>query len=460
MSDAEALRGLRTFALVWLGQLASLLGTGLSSFAIAVWLYERTGSVTQLGLVSLAASLPAIALAPVAGALVDRWRRRSAMILSESVGALSALVIALLLLSGRLTLWPLCLALTVASAFKAPQWPAFAAATTLMVPKQHLGRASGLSQLAQALGTLVSPLLAGMLLAVTDLFRLLLLHFAAALVALLTLLVARFPEPREPATDRPGASGLLRGALFGWDYIADRPGFLDLLAFVAVINFVMSMARVLLTPLVLSFASPQILGIVLSIGGMGMLAGSVAMGVWGGPRRRVLGILGVGLLLGLSLTLAALRPSAPLIAGGLFAVLFGMPIIIGCSQALWQSKTPPEVQGRVFGVRLLLTQSTIPLGFLLAGPLADDVFEPLLAAGGPLSSNVGRLIGVGPGRGAALLLSGLGLLTVAASLAAFLSPRLRLLEKEIGDALPSETLSPRDGSGTALALAKNGGRTC
>jgi len=193
------------------------------------------------------------------------------------------------------------------------------------------------------------------------------------------------------------------------------------------------MLDVLLTPQVLSFASAVVLGTVMAAFGGGMLAGSFFMGIWGGPKRRVYGVLGFGLLQALTMIAAGLQANAVLIAVTVFILMFGVPIINGSSQAIWQSKVAPDVQGRVFAVRLMLAQISAPLSYLIAGPLCDKVFEPLMARDAALSGSIGRIIGSGPGRGIALLFIVMGVLTLIAPIWGFLYPRLRMVEDELPD---------------------------
>jgi hypothetical protein len=222
---------------------------------------------------------------------------------------------------------------------------------------------------------------------------------------------------------------LLREAAAGWSFLRRRPGLLGLLLLFAAANFSLGLLQVLLTPLVLGFASTEVLGGVLSVAGTGMLAGSLAMSLWGGPRRRLLGILGGMALQGAIFLLGGLRPNASLIAAAAFVVLFVLPVIEGCSQAIWQTKVAPELQGRVFAARRMVAWSAMPLAYLAAGPLADRVFEPLLAADGPLAASLGRFVGVGPGRGIGLLFVAVGVLLLAAVGAAWRSPAVRGVER-------------------------------
>jgi MFS family permease len=403
---------------------------------LGVWVYERTESVSQFALVSLFTTLPTIAIAPLAGTLVDRWDRRWAMTLSDAGAGLSTLAVALLLLADRLEVWHIYLGVAANSAFSTIQWLAYSATVTLLVPKEHLGRAGGMRQFGESLGLIVSPALAGVLLKTIQLEGVLLIDFATFLVALTTLLAVRVPKPpKSGATSRTEdeRGSLLRDAVYGWTYLTSRPGLLGLLIFFAVSNFLVGMATVLGPPFVLSLASPAVLGIITSVGGGGMLLGGMLMSVWGGPKRRIYGVLGFELLGGLSILIVGLQPSVPLFAvlGTIF--FFRLPIVNGSRDAIWQSKVPPEVQGRVFAVRRVIAWSTRPLAFLIAGPLADRVFEPLMTVDGPLAKSIGRIIGVGPGHGISLLFAVIGTLAILAAVAGYLYPRLRLVEDELPD---------------------------
>jgi DHA3 family macrolide efflux protein-like MFS transporter len=433
MTQNIALRGFKTFLLIWFGQLISLAGSGLTGFALGVWVYQRTGSATQFALISLFTTLPGIVFSPIAGALVDRWDRRMAMILSDTGAGLCTLSIALLFLAGRLEVWQIYIVMAVSSTFSAFQWPAYSAATTLLVSTENLGRASGMVQLSEAAAQIGAPVLAGALIGVIQIQGVILIDFATFLFAVFTLLMARVPRPERTAEGRAAQASLLRESAYGWTYIRARPGLFGLLIFFAVNNFAMGIVQVLFTPLVLSFTTPFILGVLLSVAGFGFLAGSILMSVWGGPKQRVYGILGSNLLLGIVLFAAGLPPSVWILGGAAFLAFLSTPITNGCSQAIWQSKTAPDVQGRVFAVRRMIAWASLPLAYLVAGPLADQVFEPLLADGGVLASSIGRVIGVGVGRGIGLLYIILGSMMLMATMIAYLYPRLRHLEAELPD---------------------------
>lgn len=416
------------------------MGSGLTAFALGVWVFQQTGSTTQYSLITVCSRLPAIAVAPIAGALIDRWDRRRAMIFSDLGAGLSILSIALLYIAGALQLWHICIALVINSALSAFQWPAYSAATTMLVDKQHYGRAAGMVQTGEALGYIVSPVLGGVLLLAINLHGVFLTNFATFVFSILTLLLVRIPAPAKTGEGAENEKSLWREVAYGWRYITARPGLMALLVFFAATNFFSGFILVLTTPLVLAFTSASVLGTVLSIGGSGMLVGGLVMSAWGGPKRRIQGVLGFQLLSGFCFILAGARPSAVLITVAAFFFFFSLTFVNGSSQAIWQSKIPPELQGRVFAVRRMVAWSSVPLAYLIAGPLAEYVFEPLLAVGGRYSGTIGQVIGVGPGRGIGLLFIIMGILTLLIVGAGYFYPRLRRLEEEVGDTIPDNSL--------------------
>jgi DHA3 family macrolide efflux protein-like MFS transporter len=433
---AEQAGSVSTFVLTWLGQIVSLIGSGLTRFALGVWVYERTGSVSLFALILLFGILPGILVSPIAGTLVDRSNRRTVMLLSDSGSALSVLALFLLHLAGQLELWHIYAAVAVSSTMESFQAPAYTAAITQLIPRRHHTRASGMVNFAQAAGDILSPLLGGILMVAIGIRGVMLVDFATFLFALAMLAVVRFPElPRAAA----GAARTPFGeqVLYGWRWIAARRGLLGLLVMYASLNLFSGMAYASMTPMILDFSSPAALGMILGTGGAGMLAGSLVMMTWGGPKRRVRGILAFGVLLGFCVVLTGLRPSVALVAAAAFGMNFTLPFIGGCDVAIWMAKTPPEVQGRVFATRRMVALSSIPIAYLAAGPLAERVFKPLLLPGGPLADTLGPIWGVGPGRGLGVLFAAVGVaLMVLASLSWLVAP-IRNVEEDLADAAPA-----------------------
>lgn len=437
-SPSKITSGMRTFFIIWSGQLVSTIGSALTGFALGVWIYQETGSVTLFAMNMLAFAVPNLLVSPFAGALVDRWDRRWVMIMSDTGAGLATLAIAILYMTDNLQVWNIILATAVNSAFSTFQWPAYSAVTTLLVPKEQLGRAGGMVQIGEAISNLVAPAAAGALYVTTGLIGVIAIDFATYLFAVLTLLLVRVPSPERSAAGEEGKGSIWKEAIYGWTYISARAGLLGLLFIFAATNFFSSLIMPLITPLILDLTSADMLGYLFSIVGLGMLVGTLVMSAWGGPKRRIHGVLGFLMLSGLFTSLLGVSPLISVLAAAGFLLMLTLPIINGSSQAIWQSKVAPDVQGRVFSVRRMIAWSTMPLAYLIAGPLADNVFNPLLVEGGALADTVGQLIGVGPGRGTGFMFILIGVVTVLVAGGGYLNSHVRNLEDELPDAMPAE----------------------
>jgi len=156
------------------------------------------------------------------------------------------------------------------------------------------------------------------------------------------------------------------------------------------------------------------------------------------PRRKIYGVFITELIITAALFLLGSTTKLHLLGFGAFLAYFSMPLLQTCSQTIWQRKTAPDIQGRVFSFRRVIAWSSLPLAYLAAGPLADKVFTPLLLEGGALAGSVGRLLGVGPGRGIGLLYIVLGLVTFAATAVAYAYTPLRNVETLLPDQLPEQ----------------------
>lgn len=430
--------GMRTYTAVWFGQMVSMIGTSLTDFGVGVWVYQKTGSATLFAMILLVGVLPGILISPLAGTLVDRWDRRRTMAMADAGAALSTLFMAILLITDRLEVWHILVAVSVAATCRAFQGPAWMASTSLLVPEEHLGRASGMMNFARSAAAIVGPLLGGILVATIGLEKVILIDFATFFIAVGILFVVRFPPtPRSEAAEAVKGS-LLREAAFGWKYIGSQPALRAHLYFFAMVNMGLGFVWALFPPLVLGFAGPQSLGTVGSAMGFGLLAGSLMMTAWGGPKRKVLGILSYGVLLSVCLVMMGARPWIPLIAAGVFGITLGMPVLNGSFMKLWMPRIPNDVQGRTFAAMQVLVWSSEPVAYLAAGPLADKVFKPLLVDGGPLANSLGTVMGTGPSRGIGLLLASVGVLVLVATAFCSLLPAFRTAEEAVPIAVKPE----------------------
>ncbi|HEY0734340.1 MAG TPA: MFS transporter [Herpetosiphonaceae bacterium] len=423
--------GIRAFIVFAIGQTISVFGTNVSGFALSVWVFERTQSVTQYALLVSFMTLPGIFVKPVAGALVDRWDRRAVLLGSDVLAALLTVTTLILVWTNSLSVWYVYLMTFVQTVTAAFQVPAGAAALQLLVPPAQLNRANAAIGASKSLSSLVSPLATGALLAIIGLEGVLYIDLATFAVAVTTLAIIRIPPVRSRAV--AATSSLLHEMQEGWQYIAGRRGLVLLAVVSLLISMIFDMARVLLPPLVLSFSTADVLGAILSSAGLGILLGNLLMLPWGGPRRKMYGILGFGAAIGVGLIVSGLQQSALLIGIGAAIVMTSISIVWICLDAIWLTKVPPTLIGRVKGTTTTLDSILGTATLLGAGLLADRVFEPLLAEGGALSTTVGTIIGTGPGRGIALLLLLNGLVALLLVGVAAFNRHTRLLEDTLPD---------------------------
>jgi MFS family permease len=415
------------------GQFVSLLGSSLTMFALGIWVYQATKSVSLLSWVVLAATLPGIAVAPLAGSVVDRCSRRLVMLLSDTIAGLATGLVAVLVLKGQMQHWHIFVLAIIGSLAGAFQEPAYSATVPLLVPKRHLGRASGLVQLSQGIARILTPLLAGYLLVTAGIGLILLIDVVTFLFAVLTLSLLRIPSPGAGLEVRAGQRHLFLDAGIAFQFLWDRRGLVALLLLFTAVNFLVAFVNVLYIPLVLSFTTEDVLGLVLTAGGVGMLVGSIGCTVLGTPRRKIASIMGLLFVGGIVISVTGLRESAVLIGVAGFVMMLILPALQATSQVLWQTKVPVEMQGRVFSLRRTLAQCSLPAAYLAAGPLADRVFEPLMRGSSAWAQAVGQWIGQGEGRGIALLFVVMGLAGCLLAILGIAHPRIRNLESELPD---------------------------
>lgn len=432
----DQFRGMGTFTAIWTGQVLSFLGTGMTQFAMTIWAWQKTGQATALALAGVCAFAPVILVSPIAGAIVDRSNRKLLMVLSDAAAGVGTLAILLLYLAGRLEIPHLYAVLVFVGVFGAFQFPAYSSTISVLVDKSQYARASAMMSLAGSISGVFAPIGAGILLGPIGIPGILAVDLSTMSTAILVLLAVRIPQPARSAEGEKGRGNLLREAGYGFRYIFARRGLLGLLSMFFLFNVTTTFGFTVLAPMILARTGNNqiILGSVQSMAGIGGIVGGVLLSLWGGPKPRVHGVL-LGCALGGLIGLAGLGlgRALPVWAAVSFVSAMTFPTVNASSQAIWQSKVPPDLQGRVFSVRLMMAQFGAPLSMLLAGPLADRVFEPGMRAGGALARVFGPLVGTGPGAGMALMLIFGGIFAAVAALAGYLYRPLRTVEATIPD---------------------------
>ena len=427
--------GMNAFLVFWLGQLVSLLGTNMSRFALTIWAWEIKGQATALALMGVFSFAPAVLVSPIAGALVDRLPRKLVIMMSDLAAGLASVTILLLYSAGNLEIWHLYVAGAFAGVFESFQFPAFSAAISTMVPKEQYGRANGLLGLAESASTIAAPVLAGLLLALIGIGGILLIDIVSFLFAVSVLVFIAIPQPKQTDAGEEAKGNFWREVIYGFRYILARPSLLGLQLTFLGSNFFSGMGMILMNAMILARTHNNeiALATVQTALGIGGVVGGILLSTWGGPKRRVHGVL-LGFIWA-SLFQAWLGTGQTLwiwSAAG-FLILFSIPIINGSNQAIWQAKVAPDVQGRVFGARRVFAQIVGPLGMALAGPLADRVFEPAMRSGGTLAQTWGWLFGTGPGAGMGLLITLTGLAGIAIGLIGYTVPAIRQAEEILPD---------------------------
>ena len=427
---------MRTFTVIWFGQLVSLLGTAMTRFALLIWAYEQTGRATTLALLGFFSFGLDILLSPIAGVLVDRWNRRLVLLFADLGAALMTVTMLILYITGALQIWHLYVVQALTGGFGAFQAPAYTAATTMLVPKSQYLRTSGMRSLASSVSQVFAPVFAGVMLRLIDIGGVMLVDIATFLVAMTTLLIVRIPHPTSTQKDLT-ESKMWKEVGFGFRYIRHRRGLLGLIFLFMGINFFAALTYFSILPAMILARSGRnelTLASVQAALGIGGVVGGLLVSIWGGPKRKIHSICaGTALSFLLGDCLLGLGRNVQTWALAAFLAALFIPFISSAHRAIWQTKVVPEVQGRVFSVKGMLELVPMPLGYLLAGPLADRWFEPAMMIGGSLEKICGGLVGTGPGAGMALMFVCTAMLGMAISLSGYLFRAIRRVESDLPD---------------------------
>ncbi len=428
--------GARAFYAITFGQFVSLVGSGMTRFGLGIWVLRETGDTTAYSALLFFAILPVGLGSLFTGTLVDILNRRIVMLAGNTVASLSTLVAALLFFTGTLEIWHLYLVLTVNGLANAFVIPSMEASVPLLVRRENLGRASGLTQVVTSLEVIVAPAIAGVLVVTAGLGIIFIVDFVTFGASVLAIALSAIPQP-PPDPERERAN-LLGEFVFGLRYIAERPPFVFLMVFTAITMYLMpGIGYALSIPLALIIGDERAAGLIQSSFGLGALISGILLTAWGGPKRRMNGILVSGGLAGLASIVVGLRESILLMGLGVFLIGVTFMFMFGLNRVIWQVKAAPDVLGRIFSLRVALGMGAMSLGVLSGGPLAQHVFEPMMADGGALASSVGQILGEGEGRGMALMYVLTGLILIALVVASALTRSLRLLE----DILPDQAVA-------------------
>lgn len=414
---------MRIFILIWLGQTVSIIGSGMTGFAFTIWVWELTHQVTAITLFALFAQLPQALIAPIAGLIVDRWNRKYLMIVGDTVSGMLAIAVLLLYSTSHLQLWHLYIAVAIQGIFEVIQELAYSTSISTMMPKQHYSRVSSLRFLADYGSSIIAPTLAGILYSVIGLVGILIIDIVTFLFAVTTVLGVDIPQPSMTTVNTQSLTNWKQEIYFGWHYIAVRPSLFAMLVLAFAFTFAYDFGLSIYSPMVLALTgnNTKVLGTLASAAGIGGIVGVLLTTSWGGFKRRINGVLlgMIGVSLGKIVFSIAKTPLIWIPAQ--FCSSLNFPILGSSCDAIWLTKVNPQIQGRVFATLKVVTVVASAVAYLIAGPLADYIFEPAMMPDGSLAPILGWIFGTGKGSGMAVLylISSVGMLLIGLSGYAF-----------------------------------------
>ena len=403
--------GMKKFLLLWIGELISSIGGGLTSFGLGVYVFQKTGSAAGMALVTLLGFLPTLLFTVPAGVLADRYDRRVLMMIGDGFSGLGILYIFLCMLHGEANLVQICIGVFVSAIFSSLLDPSYRATITDLLSKEEFSKASGLVSLAGSARYLFSPVIAGLLLAYHDISLLLLIDVSTFFVTITTTFIVRRGIKAKQPTEK---QSFLESMKEGWRAIHIEKGVFMLVLCSSLITLFLGTLQILVEPMILSFSDSKVLGIVETLCASGMLVSGILLGGFGIKKE-------YGKVLQISFFMAGIFMIGMSIFENLVSIsIFGffffatLPLCNNCMDYLCRTNIPDALQGRAWGFIGFLSQIGYVIAYAVSGLAADGL---------------GSLSGIGVGRGAAFMIgiSGVFLSLVAVTLLRF--PSIRELEK-------------------------------
>jgi len=431
MKNNNNYSSLRDFFILWGSQAVSTLGTSMTNFALIVWVYGQKGTASSITLLSICSFLPSILFCFIAGTIADRWDKKRIMLIADLAAAIGTVTVLILYSTGSLRIWHLYIINFMLSFMNAFQNPASYVATSLLVPKEHYIRVSGLQALSGSVITILAPALGSAVLAFGGLKTVLFLDLSAFAVAFSILLFfIRLPaiEYQEKIPE-----SFIQSCMSGIRFLKEHTAMMRIILFFAFINFIAKMGSYGMLPaLILSRTgnNQTALGLVQTAVGIGTLAGSILVTAMKPAQNRIRTIFlacGISFLLGdvgLSLT-----HHLPLWIISAFTANIPMAFLNAHLTAIMRINVPIEMQGRVFSARDTIQYSTIPVGLLLGGILADYIFEPFMTTASPLQHLLSFWFGTGKGSGLAIIFFFVGVTGMVTSFLSLRNPMYKELNR-------------------------------
>ena len=424
--------------IIWLGQLISGIASSITTVALPIWIFGLTGSGTAVGLLEFFFFGSYLLAVLFAGVLIDRYNRKMMMLVYDFTSLSATAILLVLQSSGTLDVWHLYVAAIFQGVGFAFQSPSYSAAIASMVPQKQYVRANGLMSILNDGPEVFGPLIAGALYLLSGLEGVLAINLLAFVISIGALLFVEVPETPQTREGELSHSKFLKEVLYGIKYIFRRPGLLGLQLIFSTGNLFSGIALSVaaLYPMILlrSGNDAQAVGIVQAAGALAAVLAGIFLTTWGGIKRPIHAIL-LGWILSsmFGLTLLGIGQNFLIWIAAMVIYSIFDPVVNVSIESFLQSKIPPDVQGRVFSASDFIAQMMIPITPLLAGLFGDRIFEPAMAADGPLAGTFGWLVGVGPGAGFGLLILLCGIAGTLIGLSGYLVKEIRNLDREFPD---------------------------
>lgn len=414
------------FLYIWFGQFISIIGTGLTVFSLGVYVYQQTGVASSYVFILMCVFLPPFLLKPYGGILADRYDRRLMMVAGDLGATLGLLFIFFMMLKGNIQLWQIYLGIAISSVFSAFQEPAYKALITDLLPEEQYAKASGLMQLASSAQYLISPFLAGILLAMIDIKFIFLIDVSTLIISSSIVIWVRKTLGR--ATVNRQESNTIADLKEGIREFSKNRGVVNLVITTMIILFFVGLLQSLFVPMLLNLTTVKAVGIIQSISASGILIGSLFIGLFGNKNKHVK-ILSISLFLsGIFFSNLGFSTNITLITLAGFMFFATLPFVNTSIEVLIRKNIDNRKQGRVWSIISMITYLGSIMAFAVAGFLADKIFNPLLELDGLLVDTAGPIIGSGEGRGIALMFVISGLMISLIALVIWQNEEIKTLE--------------------------------
>lgn len=422
-------KSFKKYILLWVSQSVSGLGSSMTGFALILWAYGQSHSALSVSMMSFCNYVPYVLFSLFVGGFIDRHSKKAVMLISDSIAAAGSLAVLAFLFAGRLEVWNIYVINAVIGVTNAFQQPASAVATGQLVPKEKISNVSGMNSFSSNLIVVFAPMLAAFLFAAGGLSLILMIDLASFAFAFCALLFfISIPEKEQEKKHTSPFAGIAEGFAF----LKREKGILYIMLTMALINFFSRLTyENILSPMILARSADNsiALGTVNACMGVGGIAGGIIVSLKKESRRKAVSIyLSAALSFLFGDLMMAVGRNVIWWSAAAIAASLPIPFIMANQNAIMYRKIPEDMQGRVFAVRNAIQYSTIPVGIILGGYLADYVFQPFMASGNRLSGMLGTIVGNGAGSGMAVMFLCTGICGFTVSMASCFNREIRKLD--------------------------------